>query len=94
MIDKKVVEYISKLARVEVSEEEKEFLGQQLSKIIGYIDKLGELDVEEVTPYRGLFSEDNVLRSDEPAVSPARQDILKNAPQESEGFFRIPKVIE
>ncbi len=94
MIDKKIVEYISNLARVEVSEEEKGFLGEQLSQIIDYVDKLRELDVEGISPYRGIFSQDNALREDDVRVSPAREAILKNAPSESDGFFKIPKVIE
>lgn len=94
MIDKKVVEYIAQLARVDVTEEEKEFLETQLSKILGYIDKLKELNVEGVSPARGAFFEDNVVREDKAVKRQSQNDILKNAPQVFDSYFKIPKVIE
>jgi len=94
MIDKKIVEYIAQLARVKIDEEEKEFLGVQLSKILGYIDKLKELNVENITPTRGAFFENNVVREDTVVDSQRREYILKNAPETSDRYFKIPKVIE
>lgn len=80
MIDKKVVEHIAHLARVEINEEEKGFLGQQLSQILGYIDQLRELDVDGVDPYRGVFSQENVLREDKVSPFSDRDSIIANMP--------------
>lgn len=94
MIDKKNVEYIAQLARIEINEKEKEFLGSQLSRIIGYVDKLREVDVENVSPTRGAFLEDNMLREDQASAFDNREAILKNAPEVEGNFFKIPRVIE
>jgi aspartyl-tRNA(Asn)/glutamyl-tRNA(Gln) amidotransferase subunit C len=93
MIKKEMVEYIAKLAKIEINEEESKFLSSQLSKIIGYVDKLKEVDTKEVEPMRGLHSGKGLTRPDQAEASPAREDILKNAPDSSDNFFKIPKVI-
>ncbi|MDP2922202.1 MAG: Asp-tRNA(Asn)/Glu-tRNA(Gln) amidotransferase subunit GatC [Candidatus Omnitrophota bacterium] len=94
MVDKEIVEYVANLARIQVSEEEKEFLSGQLSKILGYIDKLKELDVEKVEPMRGLHLEKNIFRKDEVRISGLNEDILKNAPSREGDYFKVPKIIE
>ncbi|MDD5194894.1 MAG: Asp-tRNA(Asn)/Glu-tRNA(Gln) amidotransferase subunit GatC [Candidatus Omnitrophica bacterium] len=94
MVDKKTVEYVAGLARIEVSEEQKQFLESQLSNILSYIDKLKKLDVEGVEPLRGLHLERNVLRNDEVKPSTAKEEILENAPSRQERYFKIPKVLE
>lgn len=94
MVDKKIVEHVAHLARIDISEEEKEFLVPQLSKILDYIDKLKECKVEAVEPMRGLHLENNILRSDEVRPSSTHNEILKNAPGREGNYFKIPKVIE
>ena len=94
MVDKKIVEYVANLARIKVSEEEKEFLSDQLSKILSYVDKLKELNVEKAEPLRGLHLENNIFRPDEVKASNLTDEILKNAPQKEGNYFKIPKVIE
>ncbi|MCF7875061.1 MAG: Asp-tRNA(Asn)/Glu-tRNA(Gln) amidotransferase subunit GatC [Candidatus Omnitrophica bacterium] len=94
MIKKEMVEYIAKLAKMEISEEESSFLSSQLSEIIGYIDKLKEVDTKGIEPMRGLHPSKGLTRSDQVKVSSARGDILKNAPDSSDNFFKIPKVIK
>ena len=64
MVDKKTVEYVAQLARINLSEEEKSSLGKQLSKILDYIDKLKELDTDKVSPLRNLHESIDVLRED------------------------------
>ncbi len=93
MVDKKTVEHVAQLARVAISEEEKESLGDQLSKIIDYIDKLKELKVEGVAPLRGLHIAGNIFREDKAVLKPA-EDILNNVPLRQDNFIKIPKVIE
>ena len=94
MPDDKSVEYVAKLARIEISKEQKDSLGKQLSKIIGYIDKLKELNVEGVMPMRDVHMCESVFREDEAKDSCMQEDILENAPSLREGYFKIPKVIE
>ena len=94
MVDKKIVEYVANLARIKISEEEKEFLSTQLSKILEYIDKLKELDVAGVEPTRAGLAEENIFRDDIARQSNLDKDILKNAPSSEENHFKIPKVIE
>lgn len=94
MAERKIVDYVAGLARINVSPEEKEFLNKQLSKILEYIDKLNELNVEEVEPMRGLHPENNIFRSDEVKPSSCQDDILNNAPAKEDNYFKIPKVIE
>ena len=94
MINKKDVEHVAALARIEINAEEKEKIGKQLSKIIDYIDKLKELDTEGVEPMRGLHIAKNVFRSDKAKDSGLQQDILDNAPLREGNHIKIPKVIE
>jgi aspartyl-tRNA(Asn)/glutamyl-tRNA(Gln) amidotransferase subunit C len=94
MVDKKIVEYVARLARIKISEEEKEFLSGQLSKILTYIDKLKQLNLDNVEPMRTPHPEQNVLRQDEAKISALAGDILENAPGRQDNYFKIPKVIE
>lgn len=94
MPDDKSVEYVAKLARIEISKEQKDSLGEQLSKIIDYIDKLKELDVEGITPMRDVHMSENVFREDKAKDSCLQKDILENSPSSWKGYFKIPKVIE
>ena len=94
MVDKKTVEYVAALARIAVSDEQKEFLSGQLSKILGYIDKLKELNTDGIEPLRTLNQKRDVLREDLKAQCMLRQDILDNAPSRRDDYFKIPKVIE
>lgn len=94
MVDKKTVEYVANLAKIKILPEEKNFFGSQLSRILDYIDKLKELDVEGVEPSRGLHLENNVFRPDEAISFSSREDILNNIPSREGNYFKIPKVIE
>jgi len=94
MVDKKTVEHVAKLARIEISEAQKEYLCGQLSKILDYIDQLKKVDVEGVEPLRGLRLESGPMRPDEPRDSQAQADILANAPAQENHCFKVPKVIE
>jgi len=94
MVDKKTVEYVAQLARINLSEEEKSSLGKQLSKILDYIDKLKELDTDKVSPLRNLHESKDVLREDKVKPSEYCQSILENSPTQEDGYFKIPKVIE
>jgi len=94
MPNEKQVEYVASLARIGVSSDEAESLVSQLSKILGYIDKLKELNVDNVEPMRGPSLKNNIFREDEAKDCGVQEDILKNAPSREGNYFKIPKVIE
>jgi aspartyl-tRNA(Asn)/glutamyl-tRNA(Gln) amidotransferase subunit C len=93
MVDKTTVEYVSNLAKIEVNEGEKEYLAGHLSKIVDYIDKLRELDTEEVEPLRSLREKTNIFRKDQAKDSQKQKLILENAPSISGDHFKIPRII-
>jgi len=88
------VEYIAKLARLHVSEEEKETFGVQLNGILGYVEKLNELDTKDVEPTSHVLSLSNVMRDDIRRDSLPREEALANAPDPTDKFYRVPKIIE
>jgi aspartyl-tRNA(Asn)/glutamyl-tRNA(Gln) amidotransferase subunit C len=94
MVDKKIVEYIANLARIEISLTEVEYLGGQLSKILDYIDKLKEINIENIPVMRGLHLENNIFRNDKASDSGLKDAILRNSPAREGDYFKIPKVIE
>ena len=93
-ITKKEVEHVAKLARLALKEEEAEQLTRQLSDILTYVEKLNELDTKDVEPTSHVLPVRNVLREDEVSGSIDRGKALVNAPDRTEEFFRVPKVIE
>lgn len=93
-ITKKDVEYIAKLARLEVSEYEKEILTQQLGHILDYVKVLDELETENISPTFHVFPMKNVFRSDQVKESLSREEVLQNAPDQEDGFFKVARVID
>ncbi|HEX9758631.1 MAG TPA: Asp-tRNA(Asn)/Glu-tRNA(Gln) amidotransferase subunit GatC [Nitrospiria bacterium] len=93
-IQKKEVEHVAKLARLVFSEKEKELFGQQLSSILTYIEKLNELDTSNVEPTTHVVPLHNVFREDEVRPSLSAESALSNAPEKTDGFYRVPKIIE
>ena len=82
------------LARLSLTEEEKELFGAQLSSILDYMEKLNELDTENIEPTSHVLSLSNVMREDAPRDSIPREDALSNAPDRTDKFYRVPKIIE
>lgn len=93
-IDPAQVEHIARLARLSTTEEEKDVFGSQLSAILSYIEKLNELDTAEVEPTSHVIEITNVMREDSPRPSLDRDDVLRNAPDRTDKFYRVPKIIE
>jgi aspartyl-tRNA(Asn)/glutamyl-tRNA(Gln) amidotransferase subunit C len=93
-ITKEQIQHIAVLSRLNLSEEEKDLFGSQLSSILDYVDQLNELDTRETEPTSHVMSLSNVMRDDIPASSLPREEALKNAPSHSENFYRVPKIIE
>ena len=93
-ITKEQVENVARLARLAISEREKELFTRQLGEILTYIEKLKELDTSKVDPTSHVLPIKNIFREDEVRPSLPREEILKNAPDRTEEFFRVPKIIE
>jgi aspartyl-tRNA(Asn)/glutamyl-tRNA(Gln) amidotransferase subunit C len=93
-ITKEQVEHVARLARLEVSEDEKAMLARQLSGILTYMDQLKELDTKGVEPTATVLPTDNVFRDDDVRPSLPQEKALANAPDQADGFFRVPKIIE
>ena len=93
-ISKEQVEHVAKLARLEVSEDEKAMFARQLSAILTYMDQLKEVDTEGVEPTATVLPTENVWREDAVRLSLAQEQALANAPEQADGFFRVPKIIE
>ena len=94
MLSKKEIEHIAMLARLSLTEEEKELFGAQLSSILDYMEKLNELDTEHIEPTSHVLSLSNILREDTPRDSIPREDALSNAPDRTDKFYRVPKIID
>lgn len=93
VIESKNIEYVSKLARIALNPEEIKKFTPQLSKILDYINKLNELNTENVKPTTHVIDIKNVLRKDENKKSLNRDKVLKNAPDKEDGCFKVPKII-
>ena len=94
MIDPEQVEHVARLARLKLTSEELELFTTQLSSILDYINKLNELDTADVEPLSHPLEMVNVFRDDERAESLPRDEALANAPEQRDGFFRVPPVLD
>ena len=88
------VEHVARLARLELSEEEKKLFAGQMGAILGYVEKLKELDTEGVLPTSHAVPMENSFREDAVGLSIGIAKALANAPDRAGSFYRVPKVIE
>ena len=88
------VKYVAHLARLSLSPEEEQKISAQLGDILGYIEKLKEVDVSGVEPTAHAFPLVNVTRPDEVRPSLSHEDALRNAPTHANGLFIVPKIVE
>jgi len=93
-ITMELISYLEKLGRIRLTDEEKEKTRIDLSSILGYIDKLNELDTDSVEPLSHAFPITNVFREDVVTNSDRRDAILSNAPAQKDGSFKVPKTVE
>lgn len=94
IISNETIEYVGILAKLKLSEEEKEQAKKDMGSMLDYIDKLGELDTTGVEPMSHVFPVNNVFREDVVTNGDMREDILKNAPGEKEGMFVVPRTFD
>lgn len=93
-VNDELVDKLAHLARLQFNDEEKQEIKKDLQKMIVFVEKLNELDLEGVEPMLHMSEEVNVLRDDEVKGSVSRPEALKNAPLHDEQFFKVPKVIK
>jgi aspartyl-tRNA(Asn)/glutamyl-tRNA(Gln) amidotransferase subunit C len=93
-ITEETVDHIAHLARLEFEGEKKETIKEDLERILQFIDKLKQLETNNVEPLVYMTNEVNRLRVDETKVTLSQEEVLKNAPKKDSDYFRIPKVLE
>lgn len=88
------IKYVANLARLKLTPDEEQKLSAQLGNILGYIEKLKEVDVSKIEPTAHAMPLVNVFRDDEIRPSIAHEDALRNAPAKAGGLFVVPKIVE
>jgi aspartyl-tRNA(Asn)/glutamyl-tRNA(Gln) amidotransferase subunit C len=94
VISDETIEYVGILAKLELSESEKEDAKKDMASMLDYIDKLGELDTTGVEPMSHVFPVNNVMREDVVTNGDGSSDTLANAPEANEYGFIVPKTVE
>jgi aspartyl-tRNA(Asn)/glutamyl-tRNA(Gln) amidotransferase subunit C len=88
------IEKVARLARLELSGEEKKTFGNQLEQILTYMEQLNRLDTTGVEPTSHAIPMDNVFREDEVKLSFPREEVLSLSPDQENGHFKVPRIIE
>jgi aspartyl-tRNA(Asn)/glutamyl-tRNA(Gln) amidotransferase subunit C len=90
VIDREQVLHVARLARLELSDDEVERMASELSGILEHVERFSELDLDGTEPTSHVVELENVLRPDEPRPSWPRERVLEQAPDPSDGAFRVP----
>ncbi len=93
-IDIRTVDEIAHLARLEFNEEAKQGIITDMNRMLDFVEKLNELNTDNVEPLIYMTQEQNVLREDAPEITLTQKEALKNAPQKDTDYFKAPKVID
>ncbi len=93
-VSKKEVEHIAKLAKLKFTEEEAGKLQKEMNVVLEYIDQLNELDLSNVEPLENINDMENVFREDVSEKCLTKEEALKNAPDKTDNFFKVPKVLD
>lgn len=94
VISDETIEYVGILAKLELSDEDKENAKKDMASMLDYIDKLGELDTEGIEPMSHIFPVQNVMREDVITNGDGSDDTLKNAPESNGEAFIVPKTVD
>lgn len=92
MINIKDVEHVAKLARLDLTQDEKEKFTKQLGDILKYVEQMNEVDTQGVVPMAHAFDIVNVMREDKVVYEQTKEQLMANAPDEENGFFKVPKI--
>lgn len=93
-ITEEIIDYVSILAKLELSDEEKTQARKDMGEMLDYIDRLGELDTTDVEPMSHVFPVQNVFREDVVTNGDGSVQTLQNAPEEKEGMFVVPRTFD
>lgn len=93
-IDPQIVDHVARLARLELSADERQRFTEQLSSILDYLAKLNELSTDHIEPTSHVIAMTNVLREDVVGTSLPRDLVLAGAPAHEDGFFKVPPILE
>lgn len=94
IISDETIEYVGILAKLELSQEEKEGAKKDMGRMLDYIDKLQELDTEGIDPMSHVFPVHNVFREDVVTNGDGSKEALQNAPAMKENAFKVPRTVE
>ena len=89
MITIKDVEHVAKLARLD---EEKELYTKQLGDVLQYVNQMNEVDTSKIEPMTQVVDFVNVMREDKVVYEQTKEELMKNAPEQENGFFKVPKI--
>ena len=89
MITIKDVEHVAKLARLELTDDEKELYTKQLGDVLKYVDQMNEVDTTNVKPMTQVIDFVNVMREDKVYYEHTKEELMSNAPEEENGFFKV-----
>ncbi len=93
-VTRETIQHVADLARLNITEAEMDKLTFEMEDIISYVDKLNELDTKDVRPMEHVIPIQNVLREDRVTGSFDREKLLKSAPSQENGCYKVPKVVE
>jgi len=93
-VTEEIVDHIAHLARLEFEGDKKVAIREDLERIISFMDKLQEVNTDNVEPLVFMTNEVNRLREDEAISTLSQDEVLKNAPKKDSDYFRIPKVLD
>ncbi|MFB5762956.1 Asp-tRNA(Asn)/Glu-tRNA(Gln) amidotransferase subunit GatC [Paenibacillus medicaginis] len=88
------VRHVAKLSRLNLTSAEEELMTEQLNAILHYAEKLNELETDEVEPTTHVLHVSNVMREDEARPSLTLEQVMRNAPEEEDGQFKVPAILE
>ena len=94
IISDETMEYVGILAKLELSDAEKEAAKRDMGRMLDYIDKLNELDTSGVKPMSHVFPVSNVFREDAVENGDEHEKMLANAPKVKDGMYQVPKTVE
>jgi aspartyl-tRNA(Asn)/glutamyl-tRNA(Gln) amidotransferase subunit C len=98
MISREQIEHIAKLARIELTEKEREKFSAELSSILDYIDKLNQVETKATESINQITGLENIVREDVPRKEDTRLDLrdkfIKAAPVKKDNYFKVPKILE
>ena len=92
MITIKDVEHVAKLARLELTDAEKELYTKQLGDVLQYVNQMNKVDTSNIEPMTQVVDFVNVMREDKVVYEQTKEELMKNAPEQENGFFKVPKI--